>query len=233
MDPALFDEEEFPHDDNADGKPSSSGGGKKAPSTWAGPGGGYNSIKNFNGQIYSGMAIGGSHTWNYQPGVWKETKKEPDLWEIDYKTNKVRNHKAPAGSGAPVGTEYHWYIVAHQYVKKIDANTYETHLVGSKYKLAHKNVNSKNWDIPTVKGQRDREVFLLEDAKRRIEGLPPVLSSEKVKVDKKEKGQATLGNFFQSSPSKKRKENPTEASNGSNGKGESGTPKKALKVDKE
>lgn len=117
MDPALFDEEEFPHDDNADGKPSSSGGGKKAPSTWAGPGGGYNSIKNFNGQIYSGMAIGGSHTWNYQPGVWKETKKEPDLWEIDYKTNKVRNHKAPAGSGAPVGTEYHWYIVAHQYVK--------------------------------------------------------------------------------------------------------------------
>jgi hypothetical protein len=24
-----------------------------------------------------------------------------------------------------VGTEYHWYIVAHQIVKKVDANTYE------------------------------------------------------------------------------------------------------------
>lgn len=62
---------------------------------------------------------------NYQPGVWKETKKEPDLWEIDYKTNKVRNHKAPINSGAPVGTQYHWYIIAHQMVEKIDANTYE------------------------------------------------------------------------------------------------------------
>lgn len=110
MDPALFDEEEFPHEDS---KPAGSN-----KNTWQGPGGGgYNAIKNFNGQIYSGMAIGGSHTWNYQPGIWKETKREPDLWEIDYKTNKVRNHKAPAGSGAPVGTEYHWYIVAHQYVK--------------------------------------------------------------------------------------------------------------------
>lgn len=24
-----------------------------------------------------------------------------------------------------MGTEYHWYIVAHQIVKKVDANTYE------------------------------------------------------------------------------------------------------------
>jgi hypothetical protein len=67
---------------------------------------------------------------------------------------------------------------------------------------------SRNWDIPTVKGQREREIFLLEDAKRRIEGLPPVLSTDKIKVDKKEKGQATLGNFFQASPTKKRKSSP-------------------------
>lgn len=109
FDAALLDEEELPTDDQPkDGKKNSG---------WRGPGGGYNALKSHNGQYYSGMAIGGSHTWNYQPGVWKETKQEPDLWEIDYKTNKVRNHKAPAGSGAPVGTEYHWYIVAHQYVK--------------------------------------------------------------------------------------------------------------------
>ena len=75
----------------------------------------YNAIKTHQGQIYSGMAVGGSHTWNYDPGVWKETKEEPDLWRIDYQTNKRRaKRKAPAGSGAPVGTEYHWLIVGHQ-----------------------------------------------------------------------------------------------------------------------
>lgn len=60
------------------------------------------------------MAIGGSHTWNYDQGVWKETKVEPDRWEIDYATTKRRARKAPKGSGVPVGTEYHWFIVGHQ-----------------------------------------------------------------------------------------------------------------------
>lgn len=76
--------------------------------------GGYNMLKSYKGQVYSGMAVGGSHTWNYDQGVWKETKEEPDLWRIDYQTNKRRARKAPEGSGAPVGTEYHWLIVAHQ-----------------------------------------------------------------------------------------------------------------------
>lgn len=74
----------------------------------------YNDLKMHMGQRYSGMAIGGSHTWNYDPGVWKETKEEPDLWRIDYHTNKRRARNAPKGSGAPVGTEYHWLIVGHQ-----------------------------------------------------------------------------------------------------------------------
>lgn len=60
------------------------------------------------------MSIGGSHTWNYDQGVWKETKEEPDLWKVDYGANKKRARRAPRGSGAPVGTEYHWYIVGHQ-----------------------------------------------------------------------------------------------------------------------
>lgn len=88
----------------------------------------------------------------------------------------------------------------------------KTHLHGSKYKLSHKNVSSNKWDIPTVKGQRERELFLLDDAKRRVEGLPPVHATEKIKVDKKEKGQATLGSFFGSSaasPAKRKaKEEP-------------------------
>ncbi|KAG8414381.1 hypothetical protein J3459_014768 [Metarhizium acridum] len=60
------------------------------------------------------MAVGGSHTWNYDGGVWHEVKAEPDLWKINYETKKRRARKAPERSGAPVGTEYHWLIVAHQ-----------------------------------------------------------------------------------------------------------------------
>ncbi|KAL5045893.1 hypothetical protein BDW71DRAFT_72383 [Aspergillus fruticulosus] len=155
---------------------------------------GYNALKSYKGQYYSGMAVGGSHTWNYDQGVWKETKEEPDLWRIDYRTNKRRARKAPQGSGAPVGTEYHWLIVGHQYVKKVDANTYETVLEGSKYKLAYKSAASNSWSVPTVKKQREREVELLEDAKLRVQGLPPV--SEKVKVQKQEKGQKKLDAMF-------------------------------------
>ncbi|OKL57520.1 hypothetical protein UA08_06910 [Talaromyces atroroseus] len=160
-------------------------------------GGGYNALKTFQGQVYSGMAIGGSHTWNYDQGLWKETKVEPDRWEIDYSTKKRRARKAPKGSGVPVGAQYHWLIVGHQYVEKLDENTYKTHLVGSKYKLAHKSASATSWSVPTVKGQRDREVDLLEDAKRRVQGLPPVLPTEKAKVDQKqEKGQQTLDTLF-------------------------------------
>lgn len=76
--------------------------------------GGYNALKSHKGQIYSGMAVGGSHTWTYDEGTWTETKEEPDLWRIDYRTDKRRKKRAPKGSGAPVGTEYHWLIVGHQ-----------------------------------------------------------------------------------------------------------------------
>ncbi|KAL4779148.1 hypothetical protein BJX76DRAFT_99214 [Aspergillus varians] len=156
--------------------------------------GGYNALKSYKGKYYSGMAVGGSHTWNYDPGIWKETKEEPDLWRIEYRTNKRRARRAPEKSGAPVGTEYHWLIVGHQHVKKVDANTYETVLEGSKYKLAYKSATSSSWSVPTVKKQREREVELLEDAKLRVRGLPPV--SEKVKVEKREKGQKKLDAMF-------------------------------------
>ncbi|EED12818.1 conserved hypothetical protein [Talaromyces stipitatus ATCC 10500] len=166
-------------------------------SLYAVGGGGYNALKTFRGQVYSGMAIGGSHKWNYDQGVWKETKVEPDRWEIDYNATKRRARKAPKGSGVPVGTEYHWFIIAHQYVVKQDDNTYETHLVGSKYKLAHKSISATAWSVPTVKAQRERETDILEDAKRRVQGLPPVLAAEKAKVGaRQEKGQQTLDTLF-------------------------------------
>lgn len=44
------------------------------------------------------------------------SKITPDLWTISYAVTKRRAGRAPKGSGVPVGTEYHWYIVAHQHV---------------------------------------------------------------------------------------------------------------------
>lgn len=113
VDPYL-DEEENPQGppSPASSQPTDASGGLRRAICTGGKG--YNEIKSFNGQMYSGMAVGGSHTWNYDPGVWHETKEEPDVWKVDYKTHKRRARAAPKGSGAPVGTEYHWLIVAHQ-----------------------------------------------------------------------------------------------------------------------
>ena len=47
-----------------------------------------------------------------------------------------------------------------------------------------------------MRGQREREIELLEDARRRVQGLPPVLPSEKVKVDRLEQGQQRLDDLF-------------------------------------
>ena len=74
----------------------------------------YNQYKVFEGKQYSGMKVGRSHSWYYDKGEWKETKITPDLWEIRYAVIKRRKGKAPEGSGVPVGTGYHWYILAHQ-----------------------------------------------------------------------------------------------------------------------
>src|SRR4029078_3904632 len=98
----------------------------------------YNEYKNFEGQQYTGMAIGRSHKWYYDKGEWKETKITPDLWEVSYAVTKRRAGHAPEGSGVPVGTAYHWYIMAHQDVRKLNANDYSTVLSGFKYKMAHK-----------------------------------------------------------------------------------------------
>ncbi|KAL2371022.1 hypothetical protein BDBG_06126 [Blastomyces gilchristii SLH14081] len=197
--PSLLDEEEVPgqSDIDASTKPTTAGAAVP-PSRRGGGTGGYNALKSFRGQVYTGMAVGGSHTWEYQPGIWHETKEEPDLWKIDYRATKRRSGRRPApqGSGAAVGTEYHWFIVAHQYVKKTDANTYETHMTGSKYKLAHRGAEAKSWSVPSVKDQREREVELLEDAGRRVRGLPPVLAGEKVRVEKRENGQQRLDVLF-------------------------------------
>lgn len=105
----------------------------------------YNRIKEFEGKKYTGMRVGGSHSWCYRQGEWNETKVSPDRWQFTYAVNKRRKWVAPEGSGAPVGTEYHWYILARQNVRKLNANEYSTSMAGTKYKLAHRRAGNKEW----------------------------------------------------------------------------------------
>jgi hypothetical protein len=122
----------------------------------------YNEFKDYEGQRYTGMKIGRGHKWHYDKGEWKEKKITPDLWQINYAVTKRRAGRAPEGSGVPVGTEYHWYILAHQNVRKLNANDYTTALTGLKFKVAHKRADSEKWSA-TEKTQRKRMIKFLQD----------------------------------------------------------------------
>lgn len=163
VDSALLDEEEAPLEiGEADKVVTPS---KKA---YGGRGAGYNALKSHEGQLYSGMAIGGSHTWNYEPGVWKETKEEPDLWRIDYRTNKRRARNAPKGSGAPVGTEYHWLIVGHQAC----ASSMSKERLGQ---LTEYSLCGKSTPIPTRRTCRDPSISWHISPSRQGPGRFPLL----------------------------------------------------------
>ena len=137
----------------------------------------YNRYKTFNGAQYTGMKVGRSHKWYYDQGEWKETKITPDLWEISYAVTKRRAGKAPEGSGVPVGTAYHWYIMAHQNVKKLNANDYSTSMSGVKFKVAHKRAEKSKWST-TVKTQRKRLVKFLEEMVAQLKKDPVPLEIE-------------------------------------------------------
>src|SRR5436189_3774816 len=131
----------------------------------------YNEFKEYEGQRYTGMKIGRSHKWHYDPGDWKETKITPDLWQIGYAVTKRRAGHAPEGSGVPVGTEYHWYVLAHQNVRKLNANDYSTAMTGLKYKLAHKRADKDKWSA-TAKTQRKRLIKLMQELIAQLEKDP-------------------------------------------------------------
>jgi hypothetical protein len=120
----------------------------------------YDEFKEHEGQRYTGMKIGRSHKWYYDQGEWKEKKITPDLWQIGYAVTKRRAGRAPEGSGVPVGTEYHWYILAHQNTAKHTANDYTTSLTGLKFKIAHKRADTGKWSA-TPRTQRKRMITFL------------------------------------------------------------------------
>lgn len=121
----------------------------------------FNKLKEFEGSQYSGMKVGASHKWYYDQGEWRERKITPEEWDVYYQTTKRRAGKAPEGTGAPVGTEYNWLVIAHQRVDKLDANSYMTQLEGKKFKVAHKRSGKDQWSI-TEKTQRKKVIQFLE-----------------------------------------------------------------------
>jgi len=122
----------------------------------------YDAVKEFEGRKYTGMRVGGSHSWYYGQGKWEETKVTPDKWQFTYAVEKRRKWDAPEGSGAPTGTEYHWYILAHQIVKKLNANEYTTSMTGAKYKIAHRRAGNEEWSA-SGRAQLRRLIAILEE----------------------------------------------------------------------
>jgi hypothetical protein len=137
----------------------------------------YDEFKTYEGRRYTGMKIGRSHKWYYDQGEWREKKITPDLWEISYAVTKRRAGRAPEGSGVPVGTEYHWYILAHQNVRKLNANDYTTSLGGLKFKVAHKRADDGKWSASPA-AQRRRMIKFLRDVIAELEKEPAATTAD-------------------------------------------------------
>lgn len=125
----------------------------------------FDELKEYNGKIYTGMSIGGSHHWNYKDGEWIETKRAPDRWSFKFDSLKTRTHSAPVNSGANVNTKYHWYIIADQIATKLDANSYMTSMKGVKFKIGHKRPHWKafSYNYPKQKSYKKRLIEILEN----------------------------------------------------------------------
>lgn len=117
-----------------------------------------------------GMPVGGRHVWNYPNGCWKERKVDPATWVFSFESLKKRTRAAPEKSGAPVSTEYHWYILADQRVRKVDKDSYETLMEGVKHKLSHKRPHWRKWSSQYDDNisDRDRIILILEGMLKRL-----------------------------------------------------------------
>ena len=70
----------------------------------------------------------------------------------------------------PVGTQFHWYIMAHQRVRKLDRDAYETFMEGLKYKIAHKRPHWRAWstEYPDHPSERQMLIQILEEQLARL-----------------------------------------------------------------
>jgi len=139
----------------------------------------YDKLKDYNGQIYTGMKIGGTHKWHYNNGKWFETKISPDQWTFNFQSTKTRFLSAPINSGAKLNTKYHWYMIADQIASKLDANSYLTNMKGIKFKIGHKRPNWKkySYQYPEQESYKECVIKILESALAK-------LRNEKKGIDK-------------------------------------------------
>lgn len=130
----------------------------------------YDDAKEHDGRVYSGMPVGASHDWDYPNGRWRERKVAPDEWEVRFTATKRRRTAAPVGSGAAPGTRYHWLVLGHQRVRKVDQDSYETLLEGVKWKIGHKRPHWRKWssEYPNQSPARARTIAVLEEALARL-----------------------------------------------------------------
>jgi hypothetical protein len=141
----------------------------------------YDHFKEYKSTVYTGMKIGRGHTWKYDAGQWKEKKITPDKWQITYSVTKRRKGKAPEGSGVPVGTKYHWYILADQIVEKLNANDYSTEMVGVKYKVSHQRAEKNDWNVTEIT-QKKRIINFLKEVLSGLEKELTDMQSQNKKV---------------------------------------------------
>ena len=135
----------------------------------------FNDVKRTpEGKAYSGMRIGSEHHWRYTDARWHEWKTKPDRWDLRFSARKHRRTTAPEDSGAEPDSLYHWLIVGHQRVRKIDANAYDTLLEATKFKIAHKRPKWRTWSSqydgnPTARQATIRALEQLLDELRTAE----------------------------------------------------------------
>lgn len=139
----------------------------------------YDKLKEYSGQIYTGMKIGGSHKWHYNNGTWFETKVAPSQWTFNFQSTKTRFHSAPMNSGAKLNTKYHWYIIADQIASKLDPNSYITNMKGIKFKIGHKRPNWKKYSY-----QYPEQVSYKERVIKILENILVGLRNEKIGIEK-------------------------------------------------
>lgn len=130
----------------------------------------YDSIKFHDNKIYTGMKIGGSHSWNYNDGKWFEIKKAPDKWTFTFDSQKTRVTSAPRKTGAIRKTKFHWYIMADQIATKIDENSYMTSMKGVKFKIGHKRPDWRtfSYNYPNQISYKKRIIQILEDTLKKL-----------------------------------------------------------------
>jgi hypothetical protein len=134
----------------------------------------YDDLKEFDGETYSGMAVGGRHVWRYTDAIWREEKVAPDRWDFTLTSVKRRDEPSPPGYGAPPLTEYHWYLLAHQWARKIDADSYRTFMSGVKYKVAHKRPHWRAWsdEYPGNPTSREAVTAILQETLDTMTAVP-------------------------------------------------------------